>query len=121
MSVSQIILVALVSGVSAEISQQSNHESPKNNVTNESKLGFLGIGARFVIRYIKSSYRDDPFRTFLELLLILFIAWYISRNKYKMNQTDIKLSEKEIDDLISEWKPEPLSIALTKHEQEVLD
>ncbi|OMJ15161.1 Serine palmitoyltransferase 1 [Smittium culicis] len=121
MTISQNILVALVSGVSAEISQQSKHDSPQKNDTNESKLGFLGIGARFVIRYIKSSYRDDPFRTFLELLLILFIAWYISRNKYKMNQTDIKLTEKEIDDLISEWKPEPLSLALTKDEQEVLD
>ncbi|OLY77603.1 Serine palmitoyltransferase 1 [Smittium mucronatum] len=121
MSIGTGILISLLSAAFAE---KDNFAQSKNDPINHDetpKHSFIGIGIRFIIRYVKSSYRDDPFRTFLELCLVFFIVWYISRNKYKMNQTDIVLSEKDIDELISEWKPDPLSLELTNEEKEVLE
>ncbi|PVU97706.1 hypothetical protein BB561_000362 [Smittium simulii] len=92
----------------------------QDNFDSQNPQNFFSIGARFVIRYIKSSYRNDPFRTFLEACLVFFIIWYVSRQKYRMNQTEVELSEKEVDELISEWKPEPLVRALTSVEQTIL-
>lgn len=59
-----------------------------------------------IIRYIQSSYQNDPFRIFLEVLLILFALYYVfNKDRTKFEP---KLSEKEIDLLIEDWKPEPL-------------
>ncbi|KAJ2163800.1 serine palmitoyltransferase component, partial [Coemansia sp. RSA 551] len=76
---------------------------------------------RMGLRYIKNSYKDDPFRTFLEVCLIGFIVWYITKQKYNIGTNEIVLSEKEIDELVDEWKPEPLVPALTEFEREALD
>ncbi|KAJ1813804.1 serine palmitoyltransferase component [Coemansia sp. RSA 2598] len=76
---------------------------------------------RMVLRYIKNSYKDDPFRTFLEICLIGFIIWYITKQKYNIGNNEIVLSEKEIDELVEEWKPEPLVPELTDFEREILD
>ncbi|PWA01146.1 hypothetical protein BB558_002756 [Smittium angustum] len=92
-----------------------------NHSENAKTHGFFSYGARFVVRYVKASYRDDPFRTFLELCLVLFIVWYVSKQKYKFNQVDLKLSEKDIEELIKEWKPEPIVPLMTTHEKEVFD
>ncbi|KAJ2669126.1 serine palmitoyltransferase component [Coemansia spiralis] len=76
---------------------------------------------RMGLRYIKNSYKDDPFRTFLEVCLIAFIIWYITKQKYNIGTNEIVLSEKEIDELVEEWAPEPLVPELTEFEREALD
>ncbi|KAJ2696973.1 serine palmitoyltransferase component, partial [Coemansia spiralis] len=76
---------------------------------------------RVVLRYIKNSYKDDPFRTFLEACLIGFIIWYMTKRKYNIGTNEIVLTEKEIDELVEEWKPEPLVAPLTDFEREMLD
>ncbi|KAJ2777178.1 serine palmitoyltransferase component [Coemansia javaensis] len=91
----------------------------------ESKRGLLrtawDFSFRLVLRYIKNSYKDDPFRTFLEACLIGFIVWYMAKPKYNIGNNEVELTEKEIDELVDEWRPEPLVPALTEFEREVLD
>lgn len=68
-------------------------------------------GSGVVWRYIKSSHQNDPARTLLELLLALFVVytWLKSRTRGDKNGKNfVKLSEKEIDELVMEWQPEPL-------------
>lgn len=36
-------------------------------------------GSPIVKRYIKSSYQNDPLRTFIEFLLLVFAAYYVLR------------------------------------------
>ncbi|KAJ1678677.1 serine palmitoyltransferase component, partial [Spiromyces aspiralis] len=74
--------------------------------------GFPGF--RFVIKYIQASYRNDPFRSFLELCLIVFVIWWTSRSKYKQGRNEVQLTEEEIDELVDDWKPEPLVPKLTE-------
>lgn len=76
------------------------------------KLIKLIPGSDILIRYVKSSHQNDPFRTLLELLLVFFIirTWRQSRTRGDVGsgKSFVKLTEKEIDELIAEWKPEPL-------------
>ncbi|PIA18465.1 PLP-dependent transferase [Coemansia reversa NRRL 1564] len=99
--------------------------SPVAGETDESSHGFLrtawDFSFRMVLRYIKNSYKDDPFRTFLEVCLIGFIVWYMAKPKYNIGTNKVELSEKEIDELVEEWRPEPLVPALTEFERETLD
>ncbi|KAJ2609064.1 serine palmitoyltransferase component [Coemansia sp. RSA 1365] len=99
--------------------------SPVAGETDESSHGFLrtawDFSFRMVLRYIKNSYKDDPFRTFLEVCLIGFIVWYMAKPKYNIGTNEVELSEKEIDELVEEWRPEPLVPALTEFERETLD
>ncbi|CDO91955.1 unnamed protein product [Kluyveromyces dobzhanskii CBS 2104] len=68
-------------------------------------------GAHYVIDYVKKSHQDDPYRTFVEVLLILYsIVYFLSKPKKKGAVDQPKLSEKEIDNLIEEWEPEPIVI-----------
>ncbi|KAJ2077221.1 serine palmitoyltransferase component [Coemansia sp. RSA 988] len=94
-------------------------------VADEPSRGFFrtawDFSFRMVLRYIKNSYKDDPFRTFLEVCLIGFIVWYMTKPKYNIGTNEIELSEKEIDELVEEWRPEPLVPALTEFERETLD
>ncbi|KAJ1937122.1 serine palmitoyltransferase component, partial [Linderina macrospora] len=79
------------------------------------------ISFRIVIRYIKNSYKDDPFRTFLEACLVGFIIWYMTKQKYNIGTNEVVLTTKEIDELCEDWKPEPLVPELTEFERETLD
>jgi serine palmitoyltransferase len=55
------------------------------------------------LKYIKISYQNDPFRIFLELILIFFATKYVFiKGRLKKKE---KLSESEIDSLIQEWEP----------------
>ncbi|RUO95341.1 serine palmitoyltransferase, partial [Jimgerdemannia flammicorona] len=65
-------------------------------------------GSAGVLRYIKTSYQDDPFRVVLELILVFFAIQYMSAKKYKIDDNAVKLTSKEIDELVTEWTPEPL-------------
>lgn len=76
-------------------------------------------GSAVIARYVRSSHQNDPGRTVLELILIVFAVRTLmqSRSRDKSEGKLIKFSEKEIDELIDEWTPEPLSAPLTEWEQ----
>ncbi|BGO91522.1 hypothetical protein NBRC10512_003183 [Rhodotorula toruloides] len=68
-------------------------------------------GSAIAWRYLKASHQDDPFRTVLELLLVFFIVrtYLMARTKGESSGKNfVALSEKEIDELVTEWVPEPL-------------
>ncbi|KAH6561505.1 hypothetical protein BASA50_011215 [Batrachochytrium salamandrivorans] len=78
-------------------------------------------GSQILYRYIKASYQDDPFRMLLEAGLVIFMVWYFVAKRYQPGQqTEVKLTEKEIQELIDEWEPEPLVPELTKFQAEEL-
>ncbi|GAA5865736.1 hypothetical protein JCM1840_003238 [Sporobolomyces johnsonii] len=68
-------------------------------------------GSAIAWRYLKASHQDDPFRTVLEILLVFFVVrtYLMARTKGESSGKNfVKLSEEEIDELVSEWQPEPL-------------
>jgi len=71
----------------------------------------------FVEKYIKNSYQHDPFRILLELLLLIFAAKYALSSR-KAGIPVIKLTNKEIEGLIEEWTPEPLTTALVEEKDD---
>ncbi|KAH3688138.1 hypothetical protein WICPIJ_000909 [Wickerhamomyces pijperi] len=79
-------------------------------------------GGAIIIRYIKSSHKNDPFRTFLELILVIFAIRYFTTKRYESKKRGfVKLSEKEVKELVDEWEPEPLVLPVTAKEQWRLD
>lgn len=71
-------------------------------------LNYLGKvpGGDWILWYIKASYKDDPIRSLFELALLMFGVHYFLRSKRKENKSDlVRLSKREVDDLIDEWKP----------------
>lgn len=76
-------------------------------------------GSAMLIRYIQSSYQDDPVRSAIELVLVIFFVRYLLSPRYATHTGNfVKLSEDEIDDLVDEWTPEPLVAPLTAFEKE---
>lgn len=77
-------------------------------------------GSAIAIRYIRSSYQNDPVRSFIELLLLLFALRYLLGSRYAPGKggrgKEVKLSEEEIDDLVEDWTPEPLVAPQTEWE-----
>ncbi|KAI8824289.1 pyridoxal phosphate-dependent transferase [Fimicolochytrium jonesii] len=73
-------------------------------------------GSRILALYVKSSYQNDPYRTLLEIGLVIFLIWYFGGKKYKPGKQHEKiiLTEKEIQELIDEWEPEPLVVPPTE-------
>jgi serine palmitoyltransferase len=65
-------------------------------------------GSAILLRYVKSSYQDDPIRSAVELFLFLFAVRYLLAPKYSTKPGVVPLTEDEIDDLVDEWTPEPL-------------
>ncbi|KAK2738558.1 serine palmitoyltransferase component [Myotisia sp. PD_48] len=75
-------------------------------------------GSAIFLRYVKSSYQDDPVRSAVELFLFLFAVRYLLAPKYSTKRNFVPLSEEEIDDLIDDWTPEPLVEASTAQDEE---
>lgn len=68
-------------------------------------------GANYVIAYVKKSHQDDPYRTFVEILLIVYSIFYFLNKPRKKGAVDQpKLSQREVENLIEEWEPEPLVV-----------
>ncbi|KAG0149890.1 hypothetical protein CROQUDRAFT_39250 [Cronartium quercuum f. sp. fusiforme G11] len=97
--------------------QHSNEFAPYLNALHSISRTALKLiryipGSEIILRYIKSSHQNDPFRTLLELLLVFFVirTWRQSRTRGDVGtgQNFVKLTEKEIDELVADWKPEPL-------------
>ncbi|KAI1332219.1 aminotransferase class I and II [Xylariaceae sp. FL0255] len=66
-------------------------------------------GSAVLIRYIQSSYQNDPVRSAIELVLVLFFVRYLLSPSYPTHASNyIKLREDEINELVNEWEPEPL-------------
>ncbi|WEW60601.1 serine palmitoyltransferase component [Emydomyces testavorans] len=65
-------------------------------------------GSAIFLRYVKSSYQNDPVRSAVELFLFLFAVRYLLAPKYSTKPNFVTLSEEEIDDLVEDWSPEPL-------------
>ncbi|KAK9328592.1 pyridoxal phosphate-dependent transferase [Lipomyces starkeyi] len=90
-----------------------------NSTVESISAQFIRIpGSAIVLRYVRSSYQNDPMRSFLELCLFLFAVRYFLASKYSFAKKDfIKLSTKEVDDLVHEWTPEPLVAPLDETDQ----
>jgi len=56
-------------------------------------------GSKVVVRYIRSSYQNDPIRSFIELCLVFFVLYYLSKPKYSVDKNQIKLTERVLDPL----------------------
>lgn len=79
-------------------------------------------GSSILLRYIKSSYQNDPIRSLLEALLLLFAIRYFLASKYSTSkQNYVVLDDYEIDELVDEWQPEPLVKPLDVSERWRLD
>ncbi|QSZ31206.1 hypothetical protein DSL72_000769 [Monilinia vaccinii-corymbosi] len=75
-------------------------------------------GSAMLIRYIQSSYQDDPVRSVIELILVIFFIRYLLAPSYVThNNNFVQLTEEEIDDLVDEWQPEPLVSKMTPFEE----
>ncbi|SPO05074.1 related to LCB1 - serine C-palmitoyltransferase subunit [Cephalotrichum gorgonifer] len=71
-------------------------------------------GSAVIVRYVQSSYQNDPIRSAIELVLVIFFVRYLLSPSYSTHkQNFVQLSEKEIDDLVEEWVPEPLVASQT--------
>ncbi|KAI0703052.1 serine palmitoyltransferase [Cytidiella melzeri] len=81
-------------------------------------------GSAVVARYVKSSHRNDPGRTVLEIILIIFAIRTLLQSRTRADNSGkhfITFDEKEIDELVDEWVPESLAAPLTEREQYELD
>ncbi|KAL8243879.1 hypothetical protein R6Q59_010137 [Mikania micrantha] len=78
-------------------------------------------GSAIFLRYVKSSYQNDPVRSAVELFLVLFAIRYLLAPKYSTKPNYVKLSEEEIDEMVEEWTPEPLVGKITQNEVEELE
>ncbi|ORY52863.1 serine palmitoyltransferase [Rhizoclosmatium globosum] len=77
-------------------------------------------GAAVVYKYIRDSHQNDPVRTLLELVFVVVMAWYFFNNKPKAKD-EVKLTEKEIQDLCDEWEPEELVPRMTEFQNSDLE
>ncbi|VEU21606.1 DEKNAAC102644 [Brettanomyces naardenensis] len=84
---------------------------------------FLKVpGGALVLDYIRASHKNDPWRTLLEILLALVAIRYFLASKYSQDEKDkVELSEREVDELIADWEPEPIVPPLRRDERWQLD
>ncbi|KJZ76190.1 hypothetical protein HIM_04272 [Hirsutella minnesotensis 3608] len=75
-------------------------------------------GSAVLVRYVQSSYQNDPVRSAIELVLVLFFIRYLLSPSYSTHKHNyVKLREDEIDELIDDWAPEPLVAEQTPFEE----
>ena len=96
-------------------------------------------GSAVVARYVRSSHQNDPGRTLLEVILIIFAIRTLLQSRTRGDQSGkhfIQFDEKvssmvsvthsvnplliqcqEIDELVEEWTPEPLAQTLSPEEE----
>ncbi|KAH9173419.1 hypothetical protein EDB89DRAFT_2228854 [Lactarius sanguifluus] len=68
--------------------------------------------------YRQIFHQNNPGRTVLEIFLALFaVRTPLSRTADNDEKYFIQFSEKEVDELVDEWTPEPVSAPLTSEEQ----
>lgn len=68
-------------------------------------------GSPILVRYVKSSYQNDPYRSLLELFLVAFAVRTLLKGRTRgdgESKNWVKLTDKEVDELVDEWQPLPL-------------
>jgi serine palmitoyltransferase len=107
------------------------NDRPESTMDLNEAQGLLATGARelteafqkvpgsaVIIRYVQSSYQNDPIRSAIELVLVLFFIRYLLSPSYPTHkQNFVKLREDEIDELVDDWQPEPLVAPRTALEE----
>ena len=106
-----------------------------NDILKEVSIQFQRVpGSAIFLRYVKSSYQNDPVRSAVELFLVLFAIRYLAAPAYSTQKKSyVALSEeacdlpsgigqlltsfKEVDELVDEWTPEPLVAPQTSFEE----
>lgn len=85
------------------------------NTTIHSLYDFIAAipGSHHLVNCLKNAYQNDPFRIALELFLVFFALKHMMSKKYKPHDNAVKLTVKEVDELVEEWQPEPLVPAPT--------
>jgi serine palmitoyltransferase len=73
-------------------------------------------GSAILLRYIRSSYQNDPVRSLVELGLLIFAIRYLLSPKYATRKARMELTDNEVDELVEDWTPEPLVSAETPFE-----
>src|SRR5579859_7178049 len=53
-------------------------------------------GSKVAVRYIRSSYQNDPIRSFIELCLVFFVVRYLTKPKYSVEKNQLKLTERVV-------------------------
>ncbi|SCV02457.1 LAME_0H00958g1_1 [Lachancea meyersii CBS 8951] len=67
-------------------------------------------GSHYVVDYVKRSHQHDPYRTVVEIFLIIYgIVYFLRKPRKQGFQAGPKLSNKEVEALLDEWQPEPLA------------
>lgn len=74
-------------------------------------------GSDIVIRYIKNSHQNDPIRTIIEIMLVIFLILFITGKTYHPDSNAVMLTEREVDELVAEWNPEELVSAPNEGER----
>ncbi|KAF2482029.1 serine palmitoyl CoA transferase subunit LcbA [Neohortaea acidophila] len=75
-------------------------------------------GSAIVIRYIRSSYQNDPIRSLVELFLFIFAVRYLLAPTYSTKKNKhVHLTEEEIEELVEDWTPEPIATQETDFER----
>jgi hypothetical protein len=77
------------------------------DVLNEVSVQFQKVpGSAILLRYIKSSYQNDPVRSAVELFLFLFAVRYLLAPKYSTQKKSyVTLSEEACEPLLSLLRP----------------
>ena len=105
-----------------------------NDILRDLSIQFHKVpGSAIFLRYVKSSYQNDPVRSAVELFLVLFAIRYLAAPAYSTQKKSyVTLSEevcdlpslgqlltplKEVDELVDEWTPEPLVAPQTSFEE----
>jgi hypothetical protein len=65
-------------------------------------------GLSWVVNYIAYSLHHDPWRLFLEGIMIIVLLRYLFGRRYRPKDNPVKLTPREVEDLVDEWQPEPL-------------
>ncbi|TYJ52495.1 hypothetical protein B9479_006889 [Cryptococcus floricola] len=81
-------------------------------------------GSPIILRYIRSSYQNDPWRSLLEVLLVAFAVRTLLKGRTRGEEEGknvIKFKEHEIDELVDEYQPVPLVEELADYDAHTLD
>lgn len=68
-------------------------------------------GSPILLRYVKSSYQNDPYRSLLELFLVAFALRTLLKGRTRAegeSKNWVKLTDQEIEELVEDWQPVPL-------------
>jgi serine palmitoyltransferase len=58
-------------------------------------------GSKVAVRYIRSSYQNDPIRSLIELSLVFFVVRYLLKPKYSVDKNQLRLTERVSLSLLS--------------------